>query len=440
MIRKLAILSLFAACGVHGAIGQTDDQKPPEKAADKAEEKAAEKPAGPGLIEELRQRAQRDGGMLKLDAEEFAKILRGALEKSAVPADQLKNAGIPKLLELLKEKNPDFFKGMLLGGAPGMGNPFGPKLEKKLNDHFGELLDGHRPGTVVAAPATFLLRDGQKPAEPLAFATGVQADGWILTKASEAGKAAALQGQIEGEWLDAKVVRVWPDHDLALVKVAGKNLPVVKWSEMAAPDVGSFITAVAPVGRDPVAIGVVSVAARNARSKGRGFLGVSLTSDDIGLKVREVVPGGPAKASGLQQDDRILEIDGKKPDSVFNFTKMVSDRSAGDKVRLKFQRASDVMEKEIALGDRGSLPGTERPNKMNAMGSTVSKRKGDFASALQTDLPLEAAECGGPVTDLDGNVIGLVIARSGRVETMVVPSGTIRELLGGVDFSDPSTK
>ena len=432
MTRKLLLLSLCAACGVHGAIQPAEDQKPPAQSADERD--------GSGLIEKLRQRARSEGGKLRMNEQEFTELLRGALEKTGVPADQLKNAAILELLRLMREKNPDFFQGLRFGGKPDMGNPFGQRLEKKLDDHFNELLDGHRPGTMAAAPATFLLRDGQKPAAPLAFGTGVQADGWILTKASEVGNAAALQCQIRGEWLDVKVVRVWTEHDLALAKVAAKNLPVVKWSENAAPDVGSFITAVAPEGHDPVAIGVVSVVARNAQTKGRGFLGVSLTTDEIGLKVREVVPGGPAKASGLQQDDRILELDGQKPDSVFTFTKMVSDRKAGDKVRLKVQRASDVLEKEIALGDRGSIFGADRPSKMNGMGSTVSKRKGDFASALQTDLPLEATECGGPVTDLDGHVIGLVIARSGRVETMVVPSGTIRELLGGVDFSGPPAK
>src|SRR2546429_371486 len=151
-------------------------------------------------------------------------------------------------------------------------------------------------------------------------------------------------------------------------------------------------------GRDPVAIGIVSVQIRNVQVKGRGFLGVSLTSDERGLKIREIVPGGPAKASGLLAEDRILELDGKKPDSVFNFTKLVSDRKAGDKVRLKLQRGDAVMEKEIALGDRGSLPGAGRSgqDRMNNMGSTISKRRTDFASVMQTDLPLQATQCGGP--------------------------------------------
>ena len=429
MIRTFLIAALLATGTLHGAIKKAPDSKP--------ETPPAAKPPGKGgfdgLAEELRKRAERDGGRLKLEEKDLIELMRSALEEQGVPAEQLKKAGLPELMRLMREKNPEAFKGLGFGGMPG----FGKDVEKKLTDHYEQLLEGHKPGTLAAAAATFLLRDAKKPADPLAFATGVRSDGWLLTKASEVGGAGELQCEIKGAWVAAKVVRTWPEHDLALLKTDAKEMPAVKWAERGALEVGAFISAVAPAGRDPVAIGIVSVLARNEQTKGRGFLGVKLMSDERGVKIYEIVAGGPAKASGLQKEDRILEMDGKKPDSVFMFTKMVSDRKAGDKVRLKFQRGEAIVEKEIALGDRGSMPGAGRlgPDKMNSMGSTLSKRRTDFSSVMQTDLPLQATQCGGPVTDLDGNVIGIVIARSGRVETMVLPSETIRQLLEGVDFS-----
>jgi S1-C subfamily serine protease len=441
MTKILAVLALFATCGLQGAIKKAEDARPlgksapnpPAQPAAKPLEKPADKKLDDTLMEQLRKRAQQDGGQLKMTGREFAEMLRGILEKQGVPKEQLKNANVLQLMKLLQEKNPNALNGLGLGR---LGTPFDKKLEKQLNDHFMELLEGHRPGAAKAAPATFTFRDLKKPNDQLAFGTGVNADGWLLTKASEVKDAAELQCQVKGEWLAAKVVRVWEDHDLALVKVAAKDIPVATWAAGAEPVVGSFVTAVAPEGRDPVAIGVVSVATRNERRKGTGFLGVALTSDEKGLKVREVVPGGAAKASGMQKEDVILELDGKKPESVFTFTKMVSERKAGEKIRLKFQRGAEVMEKEIALGDRGAQPAAPRgSDKAASMGSTLSKRKGDFPSVLQTDLPLQATQCGGPVTDLDGNIIGLVIARSGRVDTMVIPSETIRQTLAGVDFA-----
>ena len=442
MIRTFIIAAFLAAGSLHGAIKKAPDSKPDPTPAPEAKPKETPKPAekpkpsGKGvedLLNELRQRAEDNGGMLKMDAKELLSLLRGVLEKQGVPSADLKKAELPELLRLMKEKNPDAFKGLGFGGPPALDKA----SEKKLTDHFNQLLEGHRPGSLGAAHATFVLRDAKKPSDPLAFATGIRANGWLLTKASEVGTAAELQCQIQGQWVAAKVVRTWPDHDLALLKAEAKDMPAVKWAERGSLDVGTFITAVAPEGREPVAIGVVSVAVRNEQTKGRGFLGVQLESDDQGLKIRDVVPKGPAQNSGLQKEDRILELDGKKPESVYTFTKLVSDRKAGDKIRLKFQRGEAVIEKEIALGDRGAATGPARSSndKMNSMGSTISKRRTDFPAAMQTDLPLNSTQCGGPVTDLDGNVVGIVIARSGRIETQVLPSETIREVLGSVDFS-----
>jgi S1-C subfamily serine protease len=427
MIRTFVIAALLAAGTLHGAIKKAPDAKPETPPAEK------KKNGLDGLAEELRKRSERDGGKLKLDEKDLIDFFRNALEEQGVPAEQLKNAGLPELLKLMKEKNPGVFEGLGFGGMPG----FGRETEKKLTEHYGQLLEGHKPGTLSASAATFILRDAKKPADPLAFATCVRGDGWLLTKASEVSAAGELQCEIQGAWVAARVVRTWPEHDLALLQTVAKDASAVKWSERGAPEVGTFISAVAPAGREPVAIGIVSVLPRNEQTKGRGFLGVSLMSDEHGLKIREVVPNGPAKASGLQKEDLILELDGKKPESVFTFTKMVSDRKTGDKVRLKIQRGEAIVEKEIALGDRGTLPGAGRqgPDRMNSMGSTLSKKRTDFASVMQTDLPLQATQCGGPVTDLDGNVVGIVIARSGRVDTMVLPSETIRQALAGVDFS-----
>lgn len=439
MKKTFAILVLFATCGLQGAIKKAVDGSPPKKPAaevagarvEKPVEKPAEKPGDATQLEEMLRGARQNGGVFKLDAPKLAELLRGMLEKQGVPKEQLKGADLLQLMRLFREKNPRGF------GNGFSGVPFDENLEKRLDSHFKELLEGHRAGAAKAAPATFVFRDARKPGVPLAFGTGVNPDGWLLTKATEVAGAAELQCQVKGEWLAARIVRVWDEHDLALLKVGAKDITAAQWSKSAAPAIGGFVTAVAPEGRDPVAIGVVSVGVRNDRRKGSGFLGVSLMTDDRGLKVREVIPGGAANVSGLLREDRILELDGKKPDSVFTFTKMVSERKAGEKVRLKLQRGEQVMEKEIALGDRGTQTGPKSASfdKLNSMGGTVSKRRDDFPSVLQTDLPLQANQCGGPVTDLDGEIVGLVIARSGRVETMVIPSETIGQVLAGVDFS-----
>jgi serine protease Do len=63
------------------------------------------------------------------------------------------------------------------------------------------------------------------------------------------------------------------------------------------------------------------------------------------------------------------------------------------------------------------------------MGGPISLRRTNFPNVLQHDTVLQPEQCGGPVVDLDGNVVGINIARAGRVESYAVPAETILALL-----------
>ena len=52
-----------------------------------------------------------------------------------------------------------------------------------------------------------------------------------------------------------------------------------------------------------------------------------------------------------------------------------------------------------------------------------------FPAALQHDTVLRPKDCGGPVVDLNGHVVGLNIARAGRTATYVLPTEVILPLL-----------
>ena len=87
-------------------------------------------------------------------------------------------------------------------------------------------------------------------------------DGWILTKAS------LLTGKIvcrlkDGRELEARLIGVHDPHDLALVKIEVKGLVPVQWADSKAAPVGNWVASPG-IGEEPVAVGVVSVAARTA--------------------------------------------------------------------------------------------------------------------------------------------------------------------------------
>jgi chorismate mutase-like protein len=63
------------------------------------------------------------------------------------------------------------------------------------------------------------------------------------------------------------------------------------------------------------------------------------------------------------------------------------------------------------------------------MGRALSSRRTGYPTILQHDSVVKPADCGGPLVDLDGKVIGLNICRAGRVESWAIPAEVIKAVL-----------
>jgi S1-C subfamily serine protease len=109
--------------------------------------------------------------------------------------------------------------------------------------------------TEVRGSTVTVLGDGK----PVAIGTIVSNDGRILTKASE------LYGDIscrlwDGRTLPASIGDVWPERDLAVLRVRADWLPVVRWAEAEKTSPGRLLAAVLP--GDSAVVSVVSHDAR----------------------------------------------------------------------------------------------------------------------------------------------------------------------------------
>jgi serine protease Do len=278
---------------------------------------------------------------------------------------------------------------------------------------------------VVAKPSQATVRvlcDGKD----IALGTIVEADGWIVTKASE------LQGKVtcrlkDGRTLTAQIVGVQEPYDLALLKVDAKGLPPVSWRASKDAHVGQWVASPGPT-EEPVAIGVVSVATRkykvgdqptkNLGAKS-GWLGVGLDESEGGAHIGFVVPDSPAQRAGLRTGDLILEVAGKKILDNESLINTVQRHHPGEEIKIKIRRGSEEQELTATLGQ---LPPQMRGNPQERMGSQLSNRRGGFPTILQHDTVLKPVDCGGPLVDLDGRTIGINIARAGRTESYAVPS------------------
>jgi serine protease Do len=263
-----------------------------------------------------------------------------------------------------------------------------------------------------------------------ALGTIVGADGWVLTKASD------LKGQItcrlrDGREFKARLVGLHEAHDLALLKIDAKGLTPVQWRSSKDDAIGYWVASVG-LGDEPVAVGVISVAARKVPASrfprnlaAGGYLGVGLEPGDDGVKINQIMPASAAAHAGLKVNDLILSIAGKTiPDSEA-VVKTLQRYKPGDLIAVRIKRGDEELNIEAKLGKRPP----ERADIQNNMGSELSKRRGGFPDILQHDSILRPKDCGGPVVDLDGKVIGINVCRAGRVESYAVPAEVIQPLL-----------
>jgi serine protease Do len=301
----------------------------------------------------------------------------------------------------------------------------------------------------VATAAKSTLRI-QCDGKDTALGVVVAADGYILTKASD------LTGKItvktrEGIILEARVVGKHEGHDLAMLKVEAWGFIPIEWSETKQAPVGHFVASVGP-GPVPVAIGVVSVAARDMPpTKGpapkggppvtAGYLGVTMADgpNGLGAVITSVVSGTPAAAAKLKVDDLVLAVDQTVVKSADSFREALQQHKAGDTVTLKVVRGPEEMELRATLGKQPGNPKGGGGIDQNQMGSRLSNRRTGFPTILQHDSVVLPEDCGGPLVNLDGKVVAINIARAGRVESWAVPAETIRPLLAQLMGKQPSS-
>jgi serine protease Do len=291
-----------------------------------------------------------------------------------------------------------------------------------------QLLAAFRDVVAVASRSTVrVYRDDDKV---VAFGAIVGADGWILTQASEMKGAISCELQ-DGREFPARLVGVSKPYDLAMLKIEVKALTPVVWHDSTKDAVGSWV-ATPGINRDPVAVGVLSVAARKItgpelarRSRSGGFLGIRIASARNGVRIAEVIPGLAADEAGFEENDVIVAVENSQisdPESLF---KALQNTKAGKRVTVRVRRGSE----EVVLNPKLGKQPLERADFQNQLGSELSDHRTGFPMVLQHDTVLRPVDCGGPLVDLNGKVIGINIARAGRTETLAIPAEAVKPLL-----------
>ncbi len=256
----------------------------------------------------------------------------------------------------------------------------------------------------------------------VALGTIVDAAGLIVTKASEVKGSNTLVCQLyDRRKRKAEVVATLAEHDLALLRIEADRLVPVNWYTSQSPPVGSLL-ATPHLGREPLAVGVVSLAPFEVAND--GVLGVRLLNTADGPSVTDVIADSAADTAGLIDGDLVSHIDEQAVANSNDLVEVIRQRLPGESISLRVRRGSETLELRATLGRKADLD-LENGNFQSFLGGALSDRRTGFRTVLQHDTFLLPEHCGGPVVDLEGRVIGINIARAERIASYALPAAVI---------------
>ncbi len=144
------------------------------------------------------------------------------------------------------------------------------------------------------------------------------------------------------------------------------------------------------------------------------------TMQEVGKQVliKELSPNGSAVVAGLKANDTILRLDGEPLNSLAAIGSMFQSCQPGDWIALDIERGENQLRMQAQLQhDPGQQ--FEKTEFLDGRAGDLSQRRSDF-QALQHDIEITPAACGGPLLDIDGHIVGINIARRARESTLAL--------------------
>jgi len=245
----------------------------------------------------------------------------------------------------------------------------------------------------------------------------INRDGLIVSKSSDVGESPVVVDH-RHRTHPGKIVARDEDNDLVLLQVDGPLEQSVDLANSIEWKEGTILLSPRPGDAAGLVSVVGSRAFPSARQTPIGFLGVTLELRDDSVAL-EAVSDGPAKKAGLKPDDVVLKFDGQRIAAVDELVNAVRSHPPGQEVRVMIKRGADEQLIDVTLG---SIPHNSGMHVADSFAGGCSLRRTGFEGIFCHDAHAKPHECGGPVFDTQGNLVGINIARFSRTRCYAMPA------------------
>jgi serine protease Do len=258
-------------------------------------------------------------------------------------------------------------------------------------------------------------------------------------------KGSRLQGELTcrirgGKTVAAEILANDTENDLAVLKLPVTGLKTVKWATadllpgqwLATPDASGAA----------ISVGVVSVAKREIAGTS-GVLGVKIRSPEGMPTIEAVMDGSGAKQAGMLANDVIALVMDKPVRSLTELQRAVGQHRPGEVLKTTVLRDGKTMQLKVRLGMPDDVFQELRQFRFRGsegLNGPLNHRRDDFPAAIQHDSVLLPRQCGGPIVNVSGEVVGINVARADRTVSYALPGDVVRALVEKTLAKDTETK
>lgn len=285
------------------------------------------------------------------------------------------------------------------------------------------MMDVFEPQRAIIQTSSAVIMDGR---DESGYGVIISADGYILTKASEFEALKEPQVLIDRKrYKEVEVIASDSSWDVVLIKVDANDLIPVVYADSSDAPTGTWVVGngATSMFKRRILMGIVAANSREVPAEGGLAIGVLVKSEGDHLKVEKVDPKGGAHEAGIKEGDLILKVEGKPVKKVEDIVEALVDKEVGDKAEFTYRRDGKESKMMVELKIKGS-----QMSRNDMMSGNFSKRRSGFPRVLQHTILGARNTVGGPLLNLDGECIGMNIARANRAESFAIPVENLKEI------------
>jgi serine protease Do len=270
----------------------------------------------------------------------------------------------------------------------------------------------------------------QDDVAPRVFGTLLNAD-HVATKLSELIPHAPIDCRFDGgDHCEAEISASDVELDLAILKLKNPRSATTSLASQSVDSAIEFSIVFTPtIQSEPLRVGLIA-RRHHIELPLKGKLGAVLEVDETSraVRVKDVAPNSTASEAGLVKNCLIDSINDQPISTLDDIGVILTKKQPGDWLQFHF-RTGEQSSMTFAQLAHDPAEQFERTEFLDGRSGIVSERRSGFADVIQHDIELSPSDCGGPLVNSQGIVVGVNIARRARESSLAIPIEVVLQTL-----------